>query len=81
MTTLNKTVRLFGGGILRRSCGPSRNLSTSCHLQNIVESEVMDLQLPNLSFHEMCWSREGKWGEKTTLVSKIKIIINKTKYC
>lgn len=34
----------------------------------IVESEVMDLQLPNLTFHEMCWSREKQWAEKTALV-------------
>ena len=69
MSTLNQTLKLFGGGILKRSCGLTRKLSSSSILQNkIVDSEVMDLQLPNLSFHEMCWSREGKWGERAALV-------------
>ena len=69
MTTY--TMKRFGGEILKRSCGLTRKLSSSSILKNnkIVESEVMDLQLPNLSFHEMCWSREGKWGERAVLVS------------
>ena len=70
MSTLNQTMKLFGGGILKRSCGLTRKLSSSSILQSkIVDSEVMDLQLPNLSFHEMCWSREGKWGDRAALVS------------
>ena len=70
MSTLNQTMKLFGGGILKRSSGLTRKLSSSSILQNkIVDSEVMDLQLPNLSFHEMCWSRKGKWGERAALVS------------
>lgn len=71
MTTVNQIMKRFGGEILKGSCGLTRKLSSSSILQNsrIVESEVMDLQLPNLSFHEMCWSREGKWGERAALVS------------
>ena len=55
-------------GIARLSTGASK----------IVESEVMDLKLPNLTFHEMIWSREKEWAGKTALVRsscEIKIII------
>ena len=45
-------------GIARLSTGASK----------IVESEVMDLKLPNLTFHEMIWSREKEWAGKTALV-------------
>ena len=71
MATLNQTMKRFVGEILKKPCGLTRKLSSSTILQNnkIVESEVMDLQLPNQSFHEMCWSREGKWGERAALVS------------
>ena len=71
MTTLNQTMKRFCE-ILKKPGGLTRKLSSSTTiLQNnkIVESEVMDLQLPNQSFHEMCWSREGKWGERAALVS------------
>lgn len=74
MTTVNQIMKRFGGEILKGSCGLTRKLSSSSILQNsrIVESEVMDLQLPNLSFHEMCWSREGKWGERAALVDAVR---------
>ena len=81
---LKKTMKLLGDGILKRSCGLVRMLSSSdksCgpkrmlspsdvrESSKIVESEVMDLQLPNLTFHDMCWSREDKWGGRAALVS------------
>ena len=35
----------------------------------VVESSVMDLQLPRLAFHQMCWAREQELGARTVLVS------------
>ena len=71
MAALNKTIQLVGDKILKRSCGLTRMLSCSNALKSskIVDSEVMDLQLPNLSFHDMCWSRKDKWGGRAALVS------------
>ena len=77
MAALNKTIQLVGDKILKRSCGLTRMLSCSNALKSskFVESEVMDLQLPNLSFHDMCWSREDKWGGRKALVSGDLIIL------
>ena len=67
MAALNKTIQLVGDKILKRSCGLTRMLSCSNALKRskIVESEVMDLQLPNLTFHDMCWKQGGQVGEKS----------------
>ena len=35
----------------------------------VVSSKVMDMELPGLTFHEMCWSRVKSHGERTALVS------------
>ena len=34
-----------------------------------MDSSVIDLELPSLNFHQMCWAREDKWGDRTVLVS------------
>ena len=38
----------------------------------------MDLELPSLNFHQMCWAREDKWGDRTVLVSNNKTPTIKT---
>jgi len=45
-----------------------RNASSS---SKIISSEVMDLQLPGLSFHDMCW-RDGKWGDYMALIDGVR---------
>ena len=64
-----KTLRLLENAV-KLSSVPSCYLSSS---SKIVNSEIMDLKLPNLTFHEMCFSREDKWGNRTALVSSLKL--------
>ena len=42
--------------------------SSSSASPSVVESSVMDLQLPRLAFHQMCWAREQELGGRTVLV-------------
>ena len=42
--------------------------SASPGSSGVVESSVMDLQLPRLAFHQMCWAREQELGARTVLV-------------
>ena len=47
----------------------SSSSSASPGSSGVVESSVMDLQLPRLAFHQMCWAREQELGARTVLVS------------
>ena len=48
---------------------PSSSSSASPGSSGVVESSVMDLELPRLAFHQMCWAREQELGARTVLVS------------
>ena len=47
----------------------SSSSSASPGSSGVVESSVMDLELPRLAFHQMCWAREQELGARTVLVS------------
>ena len=38
----------------------------------VVSSEVMDLDLPGLTFHQMCWARADTAGHRTALVDGVR---------
>ena len=38
----------------------------------VVSSEVMDMELPDLTFHQMCWSRAETAGERMALVDGVR---------
>ena len=38
----------------------------------VVSSEVMDLELPGQTFHQMCWSRVETAGQRTALVDGVR---------
>ena len=62
---------------LRRFCykfardGSRRAMSGS---SKVVSSEVMDMELPELTFHFMCWSRVETGGQRTALVSTVQTV-------
>ena len=60
-----KLVRAGRGG----SSSGRRALSSS---SKVVSSEVMDLELPGQTFHQMCWSRAETAGQRTALVDGVR---------
>ena len=38
----------------------------------VISSEVMDMELPGQTFHQMCWSRAESGGERTALVDGVR---------
>ena len=47
-----------------------RRAMSSC--SKVVSSEVMDMELPGLTFHQMCWSRAETAGQRTALVDGVR---------
>ena len=52
-----------------RASSCRRAMSSS---SKVISSEVMDMELPGQTFHQMCWSRAESGGERTALVDGVR---------